>query len=476
MGHADTLLAMGGAFLAAAFLARLGNRIGLPTIPLFMLAGILLGPHTPGLVLVDDAHDLEMLSALGLVLLLFYLGLEFHLDDLRAGGGRLLTAGGIYLLLNVGAGLGFGLALGWGGREALVLAGVLGISSSAIVTKILIDLGRLGRPETRLILGVIVVEDLFLALYLAALQPVISGAQGVGDTVLQGADAFGFLLLLAAAARWGTRLVGRLVAVRDNELLVVSFLGAAVLVAGVSELLGVADAIGAFMVGLIFAGTPAAPRIRKLVHPLRDAFGAIFFFAFGLAIDPGDVLSVAGPVAAAVALTVVMNVAAGLFVARMHRYGPRPAADIATTLLARGEFALILAAMAAGAGLDRRLTPFVAGYVLVLAVLGPTLAGRSHRLAGALRRGDRDGRDGDGDERAGDGDPPRPEGQDGDLEPDRTAARTRRPPVSAPQGRVRAGRRRIGTGPRPSEPPKREDVIACAPHSSWPPKASNRSS
>ncbi|MEU6105684.1 cation:proton antiporter [Streptomyces flaveolus] len=387
MGHADTLLAMGGAFLAAAFLARLGGRIGLPTIPLFMLAGILLGPHTPGFVLVEDAHDFEMLSALGLVLLLFYLGLEFHLDDLKSGGRRLLTAGGVYLLLNVGAGLGFGFALGWGVREALVLAGVLGISSSAIVTKILIDLGRIGRPETRLILGVIVVEDIFLALYLAALQPVISGAHGVADTVLQAGKAFGFLLALAAAARWGTRLVGRLIETRDNELLVISFLGAAVLVAGVSELLGVADAIGAFMVGLILAGTPSGPRIRELVHPLRDAFAAIFFFAFGLAIDPGDLASVAGPVAAAAALTLVMNVVAGLCVARVYRYGAEPAAEIATTLVARGEFALILAAMAAGAGLDARLAPFIAGYVLVLAVLGPVVAGRAYVLAGALRAG-----------------------------------------------------------------------------------------
>ena len=384
MGHADTLLAMGGAFVAAAVLARLGRRIGLPTIPLFMLAGILLGPHTPGVVLVRDAHDFEMLSALGLVLLLFYLGLEFQLDDLRSGGRRLLAAGGVYLLLNVGAGLGFGFALGWGLREALVLSGVLGISSSAIVTKVLVDSGRIGRPETRLILGVTVVEDVFLALYQAALQPVISGAEGAGETILQAAKAFGFLLVLAIAARYGTRLIGRLIAVRDNELLVISFLGAAILVAGVSELLGVVDAIGAFMVGLILAGTPSGPRIRRLVHPLRDAFAAIFFLAFGLAINPADLVSVAGPVAAAVALTVAMNVIAGLFAARLYRYGSEPTANIATTLLGRGEFALILAAMAATAGLDGRLAPFIAGYVLVLAVLGPVLAGRSHLLARLL--------------------------------------------------------------------------------------------
>ncbi|KND28847.1 cation:proton antiporter [Streptomyces acidiscabies] len=382
MGHADSLLALGGAFLAAAVLARLGNRFGLPTIPLFTLAGILLGPHTPGLVLVRDPHDFEMLSALGLVLLLFYLGLEFHVDDLKNGGRRLLLAGGSYLVLNVGAGLAFGFGLGWGAREALVLAGVLGISSSAIVTKILIDLGRIGRPGTKIVLGVIVVEDIFLALYLAVLQPVISGAEGGLEIAWQVTKAFGFLLLLATAARYGTRLVARLIHVRDDELLVISFLGAAVFVAGVSEYLGVADAIGAFMVGLLFGGTPSGPRIRRLVHPLRDAFAAIFFFAFGLAIDPGDLAAVAVPVVIAVVLTLAMNIAAGLVVARLYGYGAREAMLIATTLLARGEFALILAAMAAGAGLDGRLAPFIAGYVLVLAVLGPLAAGRVHALDG----------------------------------------------------------------------------------------------
>ncbi|MER5767034.1 cation:proton antiporter [Streptomyces sp. NPDC001985] len=375
---------MGGAFLAAALLARLGGRIGLPTIPLFILAGILLGPHTPGIVLLSDPHDLEMLSALGLVLLLFYLGLEFHLDDLKAGGKRMAMAGGAYLVLNVGAGLGFGFALGWGTSEALVLAGVLGISSSAIVTKVLVDLGRIGNPETKPILGIIVVEDIFLALYLAALQPILSGADSLSAAVMDAGKAFGFLLLLALAARFGTKVIGRLINTRDDELLVISFLGAAVFMAGVSEWFGVADAIGAFMVGLMLGSTTSGERILKLVHPLRDAFGAIFFFAFGLSIDPGDLPTVLWPVLVAVAVTLVMNVLAGLAAARLYRFGPGPAANISTTLLARGEFALILATMAAAAGLDERLSPFIAGYVLVLAVLAPLVAGRSHLLARIL--------------------------------------------------------------------------------------------
>ncbi|MCI4046379.1 cation:proton antiporter [Streptomyces sp. TRM75563] len=378
---------MGGAFLAAAFLARLGGRIGLPTIPLFILAGILLGPHTPGYTLLSNPHDLEMLSALGLVLLLFYLGLEFHMDDLKTGGRKMAIAGGTYLVLNVGAGLGFGFALGWGTSEALVLAGVLGISSSAIVTKILVDLGRIGNPETRPILGIIVVEDIFLALYLAALQPILSGADSLSSALIDGGKAFGFLLLLALAARFGTKLIGKLMNTKDDELLVISFLGMAVFVAGVSEMFGVADAIGAFMVGLMLGSTSSGDRILKLVHPLRDAFGAIFFFAFGLSIDPGDLPSVLWPVLAAVALTLAMNVAAGLAAAKVYSFGAQATSNIATTLVARGEFALILATMAAAAGLDERLSPFIAGYVLLLAVLAPLAAGRSHWLARILPGG-----------------------------------------------------------------------------------------
>lgn len=378
MGHADTLLAMGGAFVAAAVLARLGSRIGLPTIPLFILAGALLGPHTPGFTLVGDPQELEMLSALGLVLLLFYLGLEFNLDDLKAGGRKMTVAGSLYLVLNVGIGLAFGFVLGWGTSEMFILAGVLGISSSAIITKVLVDLGRLGNPETKPILGIIVVDDIFLALYLAALQPVISGADSMASAVVQMGKAFGFLLALAVIAHWGVALVDRLFAARDNELLVISFLGAAVLVAGIAEEFGVADVIGAFMVGLILGSTSSGERIRDLVHPLRDAFAAIFFFTFGLSINPGDLPTVLWPVLGAVVATVVMNVLSGIVTARIYDFGAQQAANVATTLLARGEFALILAIMAANAGLDERLSPFIAGYVLILAVLAPLVAGRSH--------------------------------------------------------------------------------------------------
>ena len=107
----DTLVAVDAAFLAAGLLARAGRRIGLPTIPFFMAAGVIFGPNTAGIALVEDPHDLELLAALGLILLLFHLGLEFSLNDLLAGGRKLLWIGAIYLLLNVGGGFLLGLVM-----------------------------------------------------------------------------------------------------------------------------------------------------------------------------------------------------------------------------------------------------------------------------------------------------------------------------------------------------------------------------
>ncbi|MET0825575.1 MAG: cation:proton antiporter [Acidimicrobiales bacterium] len=382
---AHTLIALGGAFLAAFVFGRLGRRLGLPTIPLFMLAGVLLGPNTPGLELVSHPEEFELIAVIGLVLLLFYLGLEFSLGDLIGGGTRLLGSGALYIALNVGGGLLLGLALGWGGAEALVVAGVVGISSSAIVTKLLVELKRLANPETKLILGVIVVEDVFLALYLAALQPLLSDTSGWA-ALWSFSKAFLFLLALTAFARWGGGLVGRLLGSSDDELLTVAFLGLALLTAGAAEEAGVSEAIGAFMIGMVIAESPVAERVERLVLPLRDAFAAIFFFTFGLTVDPGDVASVAGPVLAAVALTLVLAVVAGYSVGRVNDLPPRGAANLALTLVSRGEFALILVALAIPAGLDARLAPFAAGYVLVLALGGPLLAANPRWLATAYRR------------------------------------------------------------------------------------------
>jgi monovalent cation:H+ antiporter-2, CPA2 family len=138
------------------------------------------------------------------------------------------------------------------------------------------------------------------------------------------------------------------------------------------------------MVGLILAESAVKERIARLLLPLRDAFAAVFFFAFGLTIDPDGVDDVAGPVAAAVVMSVVLNLVAGMIAARLNGNDRRAAANIGLTILGRGEFSLILATLAAEAGLDGRIGPFVALYVLVLALLAPPLAARSRVVADRL--------------------------------------------------------------------------------------------
>lgn len=370
--HAELLL-FGILLLIAGLLARLGRRAALPSVPFFMLAGLLMGPGTPGPVLFEDPEMLRLPAALGLVLLLFLLGVEFPVEQVLTSGRRLLVAAFSYIGLNMGAGLVFGFALGWGTSEALVIAGALGISSSAIAVKVIIELRRLTNVETPVILGIIVIEDLFLACYLALLQPVLAGSSS-GELAADIAIGFVFLAALFALARFGARLVVLLLGGREDEILTILVVALVAAVAGLSEELGVSEAIGALMIGLVVSRTALRERIQRLVMPVRDVLAAVFFVVFGLTIDVADMAAVVLPVLAAVAMTVVTNLTAGIVAGRLYGFNQRAAANTGLTVLGRGEFSLILASLALAAGLDERIGPFVALYVLILALLSPLLA------------------------------------------------------------------------------------------------------
>ncbi len=205
-------------------------------------------------MVLEDPHEIELLAMLGLVLLLFHLGIEFSVQELLGGGRRLLWAGGAYVVLNFGAGLALGWALGWGTREIFVIAGMIGTSSTAIVTKLILDLRRVSNPETGMILGIIVVEDVFIAFYLALLQPILGEQDAAGEVVLSAATAFAFLIGLFALARWGARLVRPILGTADAELAVILSVGFGVFVAGFAHIAGASDAVGALLAGMVVAG------------------------------------------------------------------------------------------------------------------------------------------------------------------------------------------------------------------------------
>jgi CPA2 family monovalent cation:H+ antiporter-2 len=385
----EELLELGILFVVAYVFGRLGKLVGLPSIPIYMLVGLVASPHLhliPGGV---TPANVELVAILGLIFLLFNLGLEFDQDEFFGNAKGLLLSGGTRLIINFGIGLGFGFLVGWGSREALIIAGMTATSSSAIVTKLLIELNRLANRETPVILGIAVVEDVFVAFYLAIVAVVIGGEKNIWAIVLQLAISFAFLVGMFALARWGGRAVSRLLGSRDDELFTILFFGLAVAFGGIGDMLGVSDAIGAFLIGLVLGATRYRTRIEGFALPLRDVFGAFFFLNFGLALDPSTFGSVLMPVGAAVLITLVVNAGGGWLIALLNRLPTRYGLGIGLILVNRGEFALILATLAAGAGLDPRLTPFAGLYVLIMSIIGPILTVNSERITGLLYRGRR---------------------------------------------------------------------------------------
>jgi CPA2 family monovalent cation:H+ antiporter-2 len=386
-GHlGPELITLGFLFLIAYGLGRVGKLIGLPSIPIYMLVGLIASPHFHLIPIEFDSSYVELIAIFGLIFLLFNLGLEFDQDEFFGNAGKLLISGGSYVLVNMGVGFIFGFMVGWGTREALVIAGMTATSSSAIVTKLLIELRRLANPETPMILGVTVVEDIFIAVYLAIVSVVISGETDFWAVLLKLVVAFAFLVIMFAVARWGGRVVSRLIQTKDDELFTILIFGLAVTFGGIGELLGVTDAIGAFLIGLALGATRFRARIEAFATPLRDVFGAFFFLSFGLALDPSTFGEVLLPVSIAIVMTIVLNIGAGQFVAWLNGFGPQAGLNAAVILVNRGEFALILATLATAGGLDPRLTPFAGLYVLVMALVGPLLAVNSERIGALFRR------------------------------------------------------------------------------------------
>jgi monovalent cation:H+ antiporter-2, CPA2 family len=383
------LLVLGVLFVIAYILGRLGKLIGLPSIPIYMLVGLVASPHMHLIPGGFKAINVDLVAVLGLIFLLFNLGLEFDQDEFFSNARGLLLSGGTRLIINFGLGIAFGFWVGWGAREALIIAGMTATSSSAIVTKLLIELRRLANPETPVILGIAVVEDVFIAFYLAIVAVVIGGQTNIWAIVLQLGISFAFLVAMFALARWGGKHVSRVLGARDDELFTVLFFGLAVAFGGIGDLLGVSDAIGAFLIGLVLGATRFRTRIEGFALPLRDVFGAFFFVNFGLSLDPSTFGTVLWPVGGAVLMTLLVNGGGGWLIAWFNRLPARYGLGIGLILQNRGEFALILATLATGAGLDPRLTPFAGLYVLVMSIVGPVLTVNSERLTSLLFRGRR---------------------------------------------------------------------------------------
>jgi CPA2 family monovalent cation:H+ antiporter-2 len=365
------LIELGAVIIGLAILARLASRLAIPAIPLYLLAGLAFGEGGV-FPLVTTAEFIELGAEIGLILLLLSLGLEYSARELVSTLKAQAPVALMDLVVNFVPGFVAGVLLGFGVVPAMVLGGVTYVSSSGVAAKLLHELGRVGNRETPVILSILVVEDLAMAVYLPILAALlISGVSlaGLGTALLAVAGVVAFLAL-SLHLNVG---LSRLLFSHSDEALLLTILGLAILVAGVAEMVQVSAAVGALLVGIALSG-PAARGAQALLTPLRDFLAAIFFVFFGLSVDPGLIPPALGPALALAFFTAITKFATGWWGAGRAGVGPRGRARAGATLIARGEFSIVIAGLAVASGVDADVGALSIAYVLVVAILGPLAA------------------------------------------------------------------------------------------------------
>lgn len=371
MDGAIALIEIGAVILGLGLLGAVSVRFGISPIPLYLLAGLAFG-HGGLLPLATSEEFTATGAEIGVILLLFTLGLEYTAPELVGTLRHNAPAGLVDLVLNAAPGVIVSLLLGWGPIAAVALGGITYVTSSGITAKVLTDLQWLGNREVPVVLSLLVFEDLAMAMYLPILTALLAGAgviAGITTLAIAGATITGILVI---ALRFG-QYVERFVASPSEEVLLLKALGLTVLVAGVAQQLQVSAAVGAFLVGIALSG-PLAHTARQLLSPLRDLFAAVFFVFFGLHTDPALLPPVAGIAVALAAAGIATKLATGWWAARQAGVGTLGRVRAGVALLPRGEFNIVIAGLVVAAGLNSEIGPLAAAYVLILAVTGPLIA------------------------------------------------------------------------------------------------------
>ncbi len=388
---ANVVLELGLALGLVALASLLAARLRFSAVPFLILAGLVVGPHAPhwgvwDFRFIESAPLIDFLGRLGLLVLLFYLGLEFSVARLLRAGRAIVLGGVIYMAINLPLGVLLPWLLGWPLREILVAAGITTISSTAIAARLVVELKRTANPETEIILGLMLFQDAFVVVYLAVISGlVLTGNASPGQVAKATLVALAFMAGFLFLGRRLKPLLDRWLDIPSDEVLLMVVFAGLTLVAGLAETMHVAEAVGALLVGLVLGETEHFQRLQHLVVPFRDFFSALFFFSFGLSIDPLALKGAVWPALAAVALTLVGNFTGGLLAGRTAGLSPRASTNVGLTITARGEFSIILANLARAGGLLPVLQSFAALYVVILAVLGPLLTRESRWIYARLQ-------------------------------------------------------------------------------------------
>ncbi|GAB7095814.1 K(+)/H(+) antiporter subunit KhtU [Halolamina litorea] len=387
------MLLVGIIFLAVALAGALARRLGQSVIPAYILVGVLLGPGIPNSIgpittgIVQSTEFIDVFSELGIVVLLFFLGLHVDVEAMLSRPRRILAVGTLDLLVTFGAGLAVGIVFGFSAIESLFVAGIIYISSSAVITKSLMETGWALKEESEPITGILVFEDLAMAAYLTLLSAVVLGTGETGNVAVNLGTGFLFLGAIGAMGWWFSDWLETLFDAESDELFLLRIVGATTGLAGAAHLLDVSPEVTALIVGGAIGLTRHEDRIERLIKPVRDLFVAVFFFSIGLSVGIDSVVAQWRLVLASLPVTVAAGVLSGVLSGWAYGLTDTQSLRVGFGIVPRGEFSLVIAALAASAGggaLGAVIPEFAVGYVLVMSVVGTLLMQHADRIIDAV--------------------------------------------------------------------------------------------
>ncbi len=368
--------------LVAAFLGGvIAQRLGLPLILGYIMAGVIVGPNTGGPT-VGDVHEIELLAEIGVALLLFAIGLHFPLSELRPVRRIALIGTPIQMLLTLALGYGIGIFLGLGPLESVWLGAIISLSSTAVVLKTLTEQGVLGTLSGRVIVGMLIVQDIIVVPLLILLPELENVGQGLSEL---GVAALEAAVFVAGMALFGTRifpwLMARIASWNSRELFLISVVAVGLGVGYGTYLFGLSFAFGAFVAGMVLSQSEYSHQALADIAPLRDVFAMLFFVSVGMLIDPAFLLEEALIVAAVVLLVFLGKgvIFAGL--TRAFGYGNIAPFAVGLGLFQVGEFSFVLARVGIDAG---AISPRMYSIALTTAVVTMSLTPFATRAAPIL--------------------------------------------------------------------------------------------
>jgi CPA2 family monovalent cation:H+ antiporter-2 len=340
--------------IVAGLVTILFHRLKQPVVLGYILAGVIIGPHTPPFPLIQNRETIDTLAELGMVLLMFSLGLEFSLRKLRKVGVTAFIAATLEILLMVWVGYEIGRLFGWKVMDSVFLGAMLSISSTTIIVKALGELGKTKENFAELTFGILIVEDILAIVMIALLSGIaMTGSLQASEVVLTVARLATFLVVaLVLGLLIVPRLLGYVARFKSNEMLLVTVLGLCFGISLLAVKLNYSVALGAFIIGAVIAEAREIGKIENLMEPIRDMFSAVFFVAIGLLIQPSLLLKYALPIlviTVAVVIGKVMTCAFGTFVAG---HDTRTSLRVGMGLAQIGEFSFIIASL----GLSLKVT------------------------------------------------------------------------------------------------------------------------